>query len=156
MGLRPSGRLPKDWEYTLPTEAQWERACRAQTETRFSFGDDESKLGDYAWFGENAWNAGERYPHRVGQKKANPWGIHDMHGNLYEWCHDPYTIKLPGGRDPEAKPDVDFGSLRVFRGGGWYDGAASCRSGIRDGDLPDVRDSCLGFRPALSSVQPVK
>ena len=129
---RQAGRLSNDWEYTLPTEAQWERACRARTETRFSFGDDESKLGDYAWFDENAWNAGEQYAHRVGQKKANPWGLCDMHGNVWEWCRDIYTEKLPGGRDPEVKPDEKTkGSYRVIRGGSWSSDAACCRSGFR-------------------------
>ncbi len=70
---RQAGRLSNDWAYMLPTEAQWERACRARTETRFSFGDDQSKLGEYAWYGVNAFDAGEQYAHRVGQKKANPW-----------------------------------------------------------------------------------
>src|SRR5580765_5268887 len=66
---RQAGRLSNDWEYTLPTEAQWESACRARTETAFNFGNDESKLGDYAWFVDNTIEAGEFYPHRVGQKK---------------------------------------------------------------------------------------
>jgi formylglycine-generating enzyme required for sulfatase activity len=116
-----AGRLPADWEYTLPTEAQWERACRARTETRFSFGDDEAKLGGYAWSRENAWDAGEEYAHRVGQKKPNPWGLHDMHGNAWEWCRDWYQPKLPGGRDPEM---ATKGSDRVLRGGSWSVGAA--------------------------------
>jgi formylglycine-generating enzyme required for sulfatase activity len=145
---RQAGRLPNDWEYTLPTEAQWERACRARTETRFSFGDDESKLGDYAWFGKNA-SPGE-YAHRVGQKKANPWGLHDMHGNLWEWCRDIYTNKLPGGRDPEVKPDENTRSFRVHRGGSWSFGAAHCRSGFRSWYQPDGRISDYGFRPALT------
>ena len=154
---RLAGRLSKDWEYTLPTEAQWERACRARTETRFSFGDDESKLGDYAWFVENAWNAGEQYAHRVGQKKANPWGLCDMHGNVWEWCRDMYTQKLPGGRDPEVKPDEKTqGSNRVIRGGGWFVVAANCRSGNRGRSLPVNRNNFLGFRPALSAVRPVE
>jgi formylglycine-generating enzyme required for sulfatase activity len=113
---RAAGRLPAGWEYTLPTEAQWERACRARTETRFSFGDDESNLGDYAWFEDNAWNAGEEFAHRVGLKKANPWGLHDMYGNVNEWCRDYFAEKLPGGRDPEVTAD---GKYRIFRSGGF-------------------------------------
>ena len=154
---RQGGRLSNDWEYTLPTEAQWERACRARTETRFSFGDDESKFGEYAWFRDNTWNADEKYAHPVGQKKANPWGIHDMHGNVWEWCRDVYSKELPGGRDPEVKSDEKTeGSNRVFRGGGWFVVAAGCRSGIRSGIRPDDRSSNRGFRSALSAVQPVK
>ena len=153
---RQAGRLPDEWEYTLPTEAQWEYACRARSVTRFSFGDDDSKLGDYAWFGENAFNAGEKYAHRVGQKKANPWGLHDVHGNVSEWCRDVYAEKLPGGRDPEVKSDEKTkGSFRVYRGGCWLLDAADCRSGDRRRSLPGIRNY-VGFRPALSSVQPVK
>src|SRR5437762_9291015 len=83
---RDAGRLPETWEYTLPTEAQWERACRAGSESRYCFGDDPAKLGDYAWIRGNASEAGERYAHRVGRKKPNNWGLHDMHGNVWEWC----------------------------------------------------------------------
>jgi formylglycine-generating enzyme required for sulfatase activity len=147
---RHADRLPKYWEYTLPTEAQWERACRARTETVFSFGDDESKLDEYAWYGDNSVKVGEHYARRGGLKKGNPWGIHDMHGNIWEWCRDVYTAKLPGGRDPEAKTG---GSDRVFRGGGWRSDAASCRSASRFGDPPGAREYCLGFRLALSSVR---
>ena len=154
---RRAGRLPTGWEYTLPTEAQWERACRARTETIFSFGDDESKLGEYGWFRDNTSDANEQFSHRVGQKKANPWGLHDMHGNVGEWCRDVYAAKLPGGRDPEVKADEKTkGSDRVFRCGGWEDDAASCQSGSRCWVGPDYRYYCIGFRLALSSVQPVK
>jgi len=148
---RKAGRLPTGWEYTLPTEAQWERACRAQTETRFSFGDDESKLGGYAWFRENAWDAREQYSHRVGQKKPNPWGLHDMHGNTWEWCRDLYQPTLPGGRDPES---TRAGSDRVLRGGSWSVGAAQCRSGYRFKD-PSVfvDDGFYGFRVTLRAVK---
>jgi formylglycine-generating enzyme required for sulfatase activity len=151
---RRAGRLSNDWEYTLPTEAQWERACRARTETRFSFGDDESKLGEYAWLEDNAGNAGEPYAHRVGQKKANPWGVYDMHGNVREWCRDCYAERLPGGRDPDAQADAKgAGPFRVFRGGSWADSAAFCRSAERFRDSPSDRSNVLGFRIALSAVR---
>src|SRR4029078_11049544 len=97
---RKAGRLPDDWEYTLPNEAQWERACRARNETKFSFGDDESSLGEYAWYHKNANGIGEKHPHRVGQKKPNPWGLHDMYGNVCEWCRDYFSESRPSGRDP--------------------------------------------------------
>jgi formylglycine-generating enzyme required for sulfatase activity len=151
---RQAGRLPKDWGYTLPTEAQWEYGCRARTQTKFSFGDDESKLSDYAWFDVNSKNAGELYAHLVGQKKANPWGLFDMHGNVFEWCRDVYTEKLPGGRDPEVKPDEKTGgSDRVRRGGCWFSVAAYCRSGgYRYWSEPDYRSDFSGFRVALSAI----
>ncbi|MDP6775275.1 MAG: SUMF1/EgtB/PvdO family nonheme iron enzyme, partial [Candidatus Latescibacteria bacterium] len=80
----------KDSLYRLPTEAEWEYACRAGTTERWSFGDDESKLKDYAWYYDNAWKAGEEYAHGVGTKLPNPWGLFDMHGNVWEWCLDWY------------------------------------------------------------------
>jgi sulfatase modifying factor 1 len=151
---RQAGRLPKDWEYTLPTEAQWEYACRARTKTKFSFSDDESKLGDYAWFFGNARMAGEFYAHQVGQKKANLWGLFDMHGNVWEWCRDIYADELSGGRDPEVQPDEKTrGSYRVNRGGGWYDYAAFCRSANRSRLSPSLRSRLLGVRVALSPVR---
>jgi formylglycine-generating enzyme required for sulfatase activity len=149
---RAAGRLPDAWEYTLPTEAQWERACRAHTDTTFSFGDDESKLGEYAWFIGNAGDAGEHFfhAHRVGQKKPNPWGLHDMHGNACEWCRDWYERgKLPGGRDPEVK-EAPERAWRVVRGGGRGDRADFCRSAHRNGNTPDERNVGIGFRVALS------
>jgi formylglycine-generating enzyme required for sulfatase activity len=149
---RQAGRLPAGWEYTLPTEAQWERACRARTETVFSFGDDASKLGDYAWFRTNAIDAGEQYAHPVGRKKPNPWGLYDMHGNVFEWCRDVYTKKLPGGRDPETTGD---GPLRIFRGGSWCVDGAYCRSANRAWTPPQKEYVALGvgFRVALSPAR---
>lgn len=117
---------------SLPTEAQWEYACRAGSETAFSFGDDASKIDDYAWHWGNARNAGEAYAHRVGQKKPNAWGLYDMHGNVWEVCSDWYDkdfyAKAPGV-DPENTTET---ALRSTRGGSWHNGArvnrSSCRS----------------------------
>jgi formylglycine-generating enzyme required for sulfatase activity len=158
---REAGRLPDEWEYALPTEAQWEYACRARSVTRFSFGDNASKIGEYAWFFGNAWHAGEIYSHsyEVGQKKPNTWGLCDMHGNVWEWCRDVYFWKLPGGRDPEVKVNPDEKSKapsRVMRGGCWLTDAEFARSGYRSASEQNYRDECYGFRVALSAVQPVE
>ena len=161
---RKSGKLKADEEYRLPTEAEWEYACRAGTETAFSFGDDESKLGEYGWWGgfdlaaltkgevkAGGGNAArEQYAHTVGTKKPNPWGLHDMHGNVAEWCSDWYGDSLAGGTDPVGPEE---GSSRVFRGGGWWPDPGFCRSARRV-NLPSDRRSFLGFRVARSqSVQ---
>lgn len=152
---RNAGRLSAGWEYSLPTEAQWERACRAGTDTKFSFGDDESKLGEYAWFDENTEKVGQKYPHMVGQKKPNPWGLYDMHGNATEWCRDFYRQRLPGGRDPEVVEPTER-SFRVVRGGLWILGYNWCRSGIRcPGPAPAnlARVHNLGFRVVLTPIR---
>ena len=152
---REAGRLSADWEYTLPTEAQWERACRARTETKFSFGDDELKLSDYAWFRDNVKQLREGYAHQVGQKKPNPWGLYDMHGNVWEWCRDWYQVKLPGGRDPEMTKSSPY-RARVVRGGSWFDVAGNCRSIGRSGYDWPYRNHNIGFRVALSVVRQAK
>ena len=113
---RKSGKLSADEEYRLPTEAEWEYACRAGTQNAFSFGDDEKQLSEYAWFDGNAENVGEDYAHKVGLKKPNPWGLHDMHGNVLEWCSDWYGDALSGGVDPIGPEE---GPHRVIRGGSW-------------------------------------
>jgi formylglycine-generating enzyme required for sulfatase activity len=140
-----AGRLPPQWKYVLPTEAQWEYACRGGTKTRFSFGDDDSELDKYAWFRRNASDAGQNYAHRVGQKKPNPWGLHEMHGNVWEWCSDYYADNVFGGRDPQGP---SAGSLRVRRGGCWNSIPWNCRSAFRRGFRPGTRDGRLGFRLA--------
>ena len=143
-----AGRLPQGYFCALPTEAQREYACRAGTTTAYSFGNDRSALGDYAWWGGMKGEGSckmERYAHRVGQKKPNPWGFYDLHGNLWEWCRDCYAEKLPGGTNPL----VASGSDRVIRGGGWGSQTRGCRSAIRDYNRPGGRDCFLGFRVAL-------
>jgi len=138
-------------EYRLSTEAEWEYACRAGTTTVYSFGDDESQLGEYAWYRGNAYDVGEKYAHIVGQKKPNPWGLYDMHGNVWEWCHDRHG-EYPSGdvTDPVGPAS---GSDRVYRGGGWFDGAGGCRSAIRDRFSPSYRFFRLGFRVLRSSAK---
>ncbi|MCA9086926.1 MAG: formylglycine-generating enzyme family protein, partial [Planctomycetaceae bacterium] len=110
---RELGLIPADWHYRLPTEAEWEYACRAGSQTAFSFGNDVSQLNDYAWFGAVSGGSakGESYPHLVAAKKPNPWGLYDVHGNVFEWCLDAYQPKLPGGKDPLVELD---GVNRVF------------------------------------------
>ena len=131
----------------LPTEAQWEHACRASSEAKFCFGDDESKLGDYAWYYKNAYDAGEDYAHPVRCKKPNARGLYDMHGNVWEWCADYYDEKhyatCRGTVDPTG-PAV--GVLRVLRGGSLNLGAAQCRSACRGGAKPGRRSGRYGFR----------
>jgi formylglycine-generating enzyme required for sulfatase activity len=133
----------------LPTEAEWEYACRAGTSTKYSFGGGESQLEDYAWFYLNTWNIGERYAHRVGLKKPNPFGLYDMHGNVWEWCSDRYGDYPKGAVTDPIGPAEGFN--RVKRGASWLYEAARCESAYRVGDTPGNRDLYNGFRVALSS-----
>ncbi|MFM8805556.1 MAG: formylglycine-generating enzyme family protein, partial [Planctomycetia bacterium] len=132
--------------YRLPTEAEWEYACRAGATTDYSFGDDAAGLGEYAWHAGNAGNQ----THPVGQKKPNAWGLYDMHGNVWEWVNDGYDsgyyARSPGSNPtgPSAAP------IRVVRGGSSRDHARFCRSAFRIGRDPSYRDLPLGFRVALS------
>ena len=151
---RKAGKLNADEEYRLPTEAEWEYACRAGTTTAFSFGDDAKQLGEYGWFGGNT--AREPYAHKVGLKKPNPWGLHDMHGNVWEWCSDWYGNTLLGGTDPVApregivpKPHPNF---RVLRGGCWRVFPVGCRSANRYHIDRSFRNFDLGFRVARSQL----
>ncbi len=125
--------------YRLPTEAEWEWACRAGTTTAYSFGDDVKKLPDYAWFTDNS----EEVAHKVGQKKPNPWGLYDMHGNVAEWCVDHYVKdaykKFPLDR-PIVEPVImptDKRYSYVARGGSWTDKADKLRSAARRGSEKD-------------------
>lgn len=123
--------------YRLPTEAEWEYACRAGKDTAYSFGDDAEKLGDYGWFEENS---EEKY-HKIGQKKPNPWGLHDMHGNVSEWCLDEYVptrYQQLGNKlvDSPLNPVTQM-YQQVARGGAWTDEPALLRSAARRASSKD-------------------
>jgi formylglycine-generating enzyme required for sulfatase activity len=128
--------------YRLPTEAEWEYACRAGTTTKFAFGDDEAGLGDVAWFYENS----RSQTSAVGEKMPNPFGLHDMHGNVWEWCWDGYGEFYYGSAvavDPTGLPG---GSIRAIRGGCWFTTAQHCRAACREGYPPNRRADVAGFR----------
>ena len=144
-----NGKLPTGDSYRLPTEAQWDYACRAGTTTAFSFGNNANQLGEFGWFIGNT--AGEQYAHKVGVKKPNPWGLYDMHGNVWEWCSDWYDGTLPGGTDPVGP---EGGSDRVYRGGSWWYYPAT--AGRRSATTASRRTATtsLGFRVARSQLAP--
>ena len=135
--------------YRLPTEAEWEYACRAGSKTAYSFGADSSNLGTYAWYDDNAYDVDEKYAHRVGQKRANDFGLHDMHGNVWEWCQDWYGEDYYENSPASDPTGPTKGVDRVFRGGGWCFSAKICRSANRSGSTPGARNYYLGFRVAL-------
>ena len=138
--LRDFRQIRNDEKLSLPTEAQWEYAARAGTTTRYHFGDDESKLIDYAWYRANAGGK----THEVKTRMPNPWGLHDMLGNVWEWCADAYQAKLHGGTDPCPMR----GQARVFRGGSWSNPAGYCRAAYRSGNEPTLTDGSFGLRAA--------
>jgi len=129
--------------YRLPTEAEWEYACRARTTMRYYFGDDAASLGAYAWYKDNS---DETHP--AGEKKPNAWGLHDMCGNVWEWCQDWYGRSYYAVSPTDDPPGPDSASNRVFRGGSWNLEPWFCRAAIRGrGDPLDGFDY-LGFRVA--------
>jgi formylglycine-generating enzyme required for sulfatase activity len=129
----------------MPTEAEWEYACRAGTTTRWSFGDDESQLEHYAWYEANARDVGGDYGHEVGTKLPNPWGLYDMHGNVREWCQDWYDSSYPSGSQIDPMGPTT-GSNRVLRGGCFSLPARYVRSASRDRNVPGPRPVSLGAR----------
>ena len=134
---RLNGSSPR---HRLPTEAEWEYACRAGTETEYFFGEDSDELGRYAWYSGNS--NGKTHP--VGQMESNPWGLYDMHGNVWEWVSDWYgSYENATVTDPSGPAT---GSARVFRGGGWGSAAEGLRSAYRRSASPGNRIILLGFR----------
>ncbi|HZR18048.1 MAG TPA: formylglycine-generating enzyme family protein [Verrucomicrobiae bacterium] len=146
---RAAGRISTNSVYRLPTEAEWEYACRAWTSTRFSYGDDPgyTNLTQYAWFDVNSGAT----THPVGQKLPNPWGLYDMHGNVAEWCQDWYA-PYPGGMalDPQGPAT---GSTHSARGGPWFRTASNFRSAWRNAASPDTMGAA-GFRIVLVPGKP--
>lgn len=143
--------------YRLPTEAEWEYACRAGTKTRFSFGDDKEQLGDYAWVDGNSNNT----THPVGEKRPNPWGIYDMHGNVWEWCADSYhesyadkpdNIK-ENGSIPWTDNNITNASSIIRRGGSWCRDPLAYSSAYRGKSVADIRND-IGFRVVCDLPNP--
>jgi formylglycine-generating enzyme required for sulfatase activity len=147
MRERAAGRIGANQSYRLPTDAEWEYACRAGTTTLFSCGNDPNFLGFYVWYNENSGDT----THDVGSKRPNFWGLYDMHGNVREWCSD-WFGNLPGGgvTDPQGPSS---GSDRVIRGGCWYDNAGTCASAYRRVYDPSSGNYTCGFRVVLAPVQ---
>ena len=140
-------------KYRLPSEAEWEYACRGGSDSVYSFGDDLDDLGRYAWFRENADVVGEEYAHEVGLKLGNGFGLHDMHGNVWEWCLDRYDsgyYVVSPIVDPKGPSE---GSKQANRGGSWNNYASFCRSADRSRGSPDYRYYNRGFRVLRSSIK---
>ena len=135
-----------DKNYRLPTEAEWEYACRAGSNGRYCFGDNETLLGEYAWYYNNSIHE----THPVGLKKPNAWGLYDMHGNVEEWCSDWYGEKYYSESPRDNPLGPGSSSYRLLRGGSWFYSAQESRAAFRDGDNPDERGNGFGFRVGVS------
>lgn len=143
---RQAGRLPTGYEYRLPSEAEWEYACRAGTTNWFSFGDDSQAADGFAWTLENSGSA----THSIGLKRPNPWGLYDMHGNVWEWCRDWFA---PYPANPAVDPvGPASGKFKVFRGGGWNQEIQFARSANRFMMSPSNGIYFVGFRVALGQT----
>jgi len=146
-----TGKLQdKALEVRLPTEAQWEYACRAGTRTRFYSGDLDNDMDSVGWYNYNS----GRTTHPVGLKKPNAFGLYDMHGNVWQWCEDVWSEHYEALQAMD--PVNEQGANRVLRGGCWSDNPRDCRSANREGEIPEVRYASNGFRVvvAASSTTP--
>jgi formylglycine-generating enzyme required for sulfatase activity/uncharacterized caspase-like protein len=140
--------------YRLPSEAEWEYACRAGSQTRYYFGDDEKQLGEYAWYTENsAGFLARRKTHPVGQKKPNHWGLFDMSGNVWEWCDDGWHENYQNAPKNGSSWNDNHSQTtrRILRGGSWIDSSHDCRSAYRFNNDAHVRLNFVGFRLAVSA-----
>ncbi|BBH39226.1 hypothetical protein myaer102_17550 [Microcystis viridis NIES-102] len=139
--------------YRLPTEAEWEYACRAGTTTRFYFGDDANQLGDYAWY----YGHSQQTTHPVGQKSPNAWGLYDMSGNLWEWCEDNWHDNYIGAPKDGSAWLTNDNDYQIVRGGSWYDYPSFCRSAFRGYYFRRDFINDVGFRvvcvPNVTSTQ---
>jgi formylglycine-generating enzyme required for sulfatase activity len=146
---RAAGRLPEGYVYRLPYESEWEYACRAGATNQFHFGDNPDQADAYAWTGEN----GDAKTHPVGQKLPNAWGLHDMHGNVWEWCFD-WFAAYPAQplTDPVGPPTSKY---KLFKGGGWNQDAQFGRASSRFMMSPSNGIHFVGFRVALGQTPPI-
>lgn len=140
----------------LPTEAQWEYACRAGSKTAYCFGDDASKLGGYAWYYDNAWDKYQMYAHMAGKKKANAWGLYDMHGNVEEWCRDFCLYRLGANPLVANEKYTSKYKYRPVRGGSFFARASACGSASRHGEPAGYQSSEIGFRVVVATGSDVK
>jgi len=151
--IKKLNRMTAPNQYRLPTEAEWEYACRSGTTTRFSFGNNDDSLDKYAWYRLNTWVKDEKRgrTHPVAQKNPNAWGLFDMHGNVWEWCQDWYgDYSLGAITNPEG---LSSRSCRVLRGGSFFSFPKHCRSAYRGYENPDERHGASGFRLVLLPSQ---
>jgi formylglycine-generating enzyme required for sulfatase activity len=146
-GLQPCYDL-KSWRcnfeangYRLPTEAEYEYACRAGTTTSYFSGQTPTRLGDFAWFDKNSGG----HPRAVGQKQPNAWNLYDMSGNLWEWCNDFYQVDYYANAPKQDPRGPEAGKTKVVRGGCWRTPADNCRSGYRYNENPGYADVCFGY-----------
>ncbi len=126
--------------YRLPTEAEWDYACRAGTQGKYSCGNDPAKLRNYAWYKANAGQT----THPVAQKAPNPWGLYDMHGNVAEWCQDFYSENQYAKKESQDPRGPSAGDKCVLRGGSWRTSEDGCRASARNSETPRFADACFG------------